>query len=162
MLLEVEIRMKKGLLKFCIVILLGFISTIIVGTCDTPKYSLLFLLPSSFVVCSFVFINELDLFGKSIAAILLIALLFIKNIIAILFHKPFICYKRFSEKEKFSQNSRIENLLQLTGFSDRLGLESKSVSELLDVSFSISDEWINSMKAQSIHYLQKAFNEEVE
>lgn len=84
------------------------------------------------------------------------------TVFAILFHKPFICYKRFSEKEKFSQNSRIENLLQLTGFSDRLGLESKSVSELLDVSFSISDEWINSMKAQSIHYLQKAFNEEVE
>ena len=85
MLLEVEIRMKKGLLKFCIVILLGFISTIIVGTCDTPKYSLLFLLPSSFVVCSFVFINELDLFGKSIAATLLIALLFIKNIITPIF-----------------------------------------------------------------------------
>lgn len=77
--------MKKGLLKFCIVILLGFISTIIVGTCDTPKYSLLFLLPSSFVVCSFVFINELDLFGKSIAATLLIALLFIKNIITPIF-----------------------------------------------------------------------------
>lgn len=82
------------------------------------------------------------------------------TVFAILFHKPFICYKRFKEKEKFSQNSRIENLLRLTGLLARLDLESIDVNELLNIDYKPSDEMINTMRRQSFNYLAEALDKE--
>ena len=63
----------------------GFISAIIVWACTVEKYTWLILLPISFGVISILFNGVYRLIGKSITVTLLIALMFLKNVIIPIF-----------------------------------------------------------------------------
>ena len=63
----------------------GFVSAIIVGACMVEKYTWLILLPISFGVISILFNGVYRLIGKSITVTLLIALMFLKNVIIPIF-----------------------------------------------------------------------------
>lgn len=63
----------------------GFVSAIIVGACMVEKYTWLILLPISFGIISILFNGVYRLIGKSITVTLLIALMFLKNVIIPIF-----------------------------------------------------------------------------
>lgn len=78
-------------------------------------------------------------------------------IFAIMFHKPFVLFRRFHSSGKSSQNSRVETLLKTVGLEDRLDLGCDiSSEELLDVSFDGCEERLERVRRASIDYLRNA------
>lgn len=78
-------------------------------------------------------------------------------IFSIIFRKPFVLFSRFNSKNKSSQNSRVESLMELVGLKDRLDFkEINSKSSLLNISFDKSDEQIEKERIKSLDYLYTA------
>jgi coenzyme F420-reducing hydrogenase beta subunit len=71
---------------------------------------------------------------------------------------PFTVFKRFRENDSLNQNSRILNILKITGMEKRLADENRLVadSELLHCDFERSNKILAEKKAQSLQYLEKA------
>lgn len=78
-------------------------------------------------------------------------------IFAIIFKKPFVLFSRFNSKNKSSQNSRVESLMELVGLKERLDFkELDSKSSLLKISFDMSDELLKKERKKSLEYLCNA------
>lgn len=79
------------------------------------------------------------------------------TIFSIIFHKPFVAYRRFERNDENSQNSRLENMLERFGLINRLDVCSdKSADELLNEDFTLADFSINELVNESFEYLRKA------
>jgi hypothetical protein len=81
------------------------------------------------------------------------------TVFAILFHKPFICFRRFSDKDKKSQNTRVENLLSVLSLLNRLDMECRNKASLLNIDFGKSDNILNELRKQSMDYLNRALSD---
>lgn len=79
------------------------------------------------------------------------------TIFAILFRKPFVLFSRFNSKNRSSQNSRVESLLNLVGLSERLDFNNiYSKTALLDMSFTNCEKSIELERKRSLEYLYNA------
>ncbi len=80
-------------------------------------------------------------------------------VFSIIFHKPFVLYKRFSDGDKGSQNTRVINLLQMLDLSERLDLEvnKKTTKEdLLNINYQKVDSKLDALREKSFDYLTNA------
>lgn len=82
------------------------------------------------------------------------------SVFSILYKKKFFTFNRFSEGAKQSTNTRIDNLLNLTGLSGRRINAKMSVDDLLNLScdFTEVDEKLNKLRKSSMDYLINALN----
>lgn len=80
-------------------------------------------------------------------------------IFSIIFHKPFILYKRFASGAGSSQNSRIETLLQLFDLEERLDFDwENSREKMLEIPFEKYEAILKSEREKSIKYLKTAID----
>ena len=81
------------------------------------------------------------------------------SVFSILYKKNFFTFSRFSEKAKQSTNTRIDNLLSLTGLSDRRMTTDKTVEEIITKisDFEDVDERLSNLRKSSMAYLENAF-----
>ena len=77
------------------------------------------------------------------------------TLFAILFHKPFITFSRFSQKSLYSQNSRIHNLLQSTNLLDRLDADIND-PQIATCDFVNADKYFENARKESLNYLENA------
>lgn len=82
---------------------------------------------------------------------------------AINYRKPFTVFKRFTDGEMLDQNSRIYNILTLTGLSDRLADEKNffPTNALLNCSFDAADDRLDIEREKSWDFLRKSLAEAV-
>ncbi|MBR2810602.1 MAG: Coenzyme F420 hydrogenase/dehydrogenase, beta subunit C-terminal domain, partial [Solobacterium sp.] len=77
-----------------------------------------------------------------------------------LFHRPFTAFERFGKHDSRNQNSRVRNLLAVTGMEDRLyrsGSQKQIASAKAD--FSAADEKLALMREASYAYLRQALDQ---
>ena len=75
------------------------------------------------------------------------------------FNVNFIAFKRFEDKDKYSQNSRIYNILHLTKMGNRLFDPKKPVEDYLqEENFSNSNSILNEYRKKSLTYLKDALD----
>lgn len=74
--------------------------------------------------------------------------------------KPFYVFERFREDDEFSQNSRIYNLLKMTGLEDRLIKFNNVIEENceLNIDFKHAKAMIQKEKDKSLNYLDNCLN----
>lgn len=79
-------------------------------------------------------------------------------IFSMIFHKEFVLYKRFSDNEKSSENSRVYNLTKLFGVEERL-IDEKSfdkIKDLCKIDYNQIDNIIKAEASKSGSWLIKA------
>lgn len=81
------------------------------------------------------------------------------SVFSILYKKNFFTFSRFSENAKQSTNTRIDNLLNLTGLSDRRMTTDKTIEEIMTKTcdFEEVDERLSDLRKSSMSYLENAF-----
>ena len=77
---------------------------------------------------------------------------------SILYKKNFFTFSRFAENAKQSTNTRIDNLLHITGLEGRRMTADKTVDEVVKFngSFNQVDEKLDGLRTSSMAYLQNA------
>lgn len=80
------------------------------------------------------------------------------SVFSILYKKKFFTFSRFSETTKQNTNTRIDNLLNLTGLSIRRVNSKMTVDELLNLPYNFTgvDEKLNKLRKSSMDYLTNA------
>lgn len=80
------------------------------------------------------------------------------SVFSILYKKNFFTFSRFAENAKQSTNTRIDNLLHITGLEGRRMTADKTVDEVVNYngSFNQVDEKLDVLRASSIGYLKNA------
>ena len=78
---------------------------------------------------------------------------------SILYNKPFCVFERFSNNDPIAQNSRIYNILNLTGLLDRLNIE--ITENLMSVNWKQIDFSVENSRRKSKDYLSKALKDAV-
>lgn len=80
------------------------------------------------------------------------------SVFSILYKKKFFTFSRFSENAKQNTNTRIDNLLNITGLSERRVNAGMSVDELLNLQldFNNADKKLDELRKSSIDYLKNA------
>lgn len=81
------------------------------------------------------------------------------TIFAIIFHKPFVVFSRFNSSSGYSQNSRVENLLNMTGLYNRLDMSEYTPDNLLDISFDEADFNIENLRNKSLKYITESLKD---
>lgn len=79
------------------------------------------------------------------------------------FNIPFTVFKRFSAKDPINQNSRIFNILHITGMEGRLADEKNfhPSSDLMNCSFKYADEQLSLQRKESLSFLKDALEKAV-
>ena len=80
-----------------------------------------------------------------------------------IYHKKFFVFKRDSDTDKNSMNSRITDILDDFGIPERLISDDGSISDELlysNIDYCKKDEFINKRREESINYLKKALSGE--
>lgn len=82
------------------------------------------------------------------------------SVFSILYKKNFFTFNRFSETVKQSTNTRIDNLLHLTGLEDRRIKKETSIDDILSIrtDYNVVDEKLNVLREHSMNYLHNAIN----
>lgn len=80
------------------------------------------------------------------------------SVFSILYKKKFFTFSRFSETAKQNTNTRIDNLLNITGLSERRVNAGMSVDEILNLQldFNYADKKLDELRKSSIDYLKNA------
>lgn len=80
------------------------------------------------------------------------------SVFSILYKKNFFTFSRFAEGAKQSTNTRIDNLLHITGLEDRRMTKDKSVEDVISYkgSFDGVDARLNAYRKSSMDYLHNA------
>lgn len=80
------------------------------------------------------------------------------SVFSILYKKNFFTFSRFAEGAKQSTNTRIDNLLHITGLEDRRMTKDKSVEDVISYkgSFDGVDARLNAYRKSSMDYLNNA------
>ena len=83
------------------------------------------------------------------------------SVFSILYKKNFFTFSRFAEGAKQSTNTRIDNLLHITGLEDRRMTNDKTIEEVVNFkrNFDGVDEKLNAMRKSSMDYLYNAFKD---
>lgn len=83
------------------------------------------------------------------------------SVFSILYHKNFFTFSRFADGAKQSTNTRIDNLLNIAGLSDRRMTAHKTSDFVLNFNgtFEGVDERIENMRKSSWNYLNKALRD---
>lgn len=83
------------------------------------------------------------------------------SVFSILYKKNFFTFSRFNETAKQSTNTRIDNLLTLTGLSLRRITSERSVEYILSLphDFSNVEEKLDTMRRKSMDYLKESFKD---
>ena len=83
------------------------------------------------------------------------------SVFSILYKKNFFTFSRFAEGAKQSTNTRIDNLLHITGLEDRRMTNDKTVEEIVNFKriFEGVDEKLNALRKSSMDYLYNAFKD---
>lgn len=81
------------------------------------------------------------------------------SVFSILYKKNFFTFSRFAEGAKQSTNTRIDNLLHITGLEDRRMTKDKTVDGVINYngSFDGVDARLNAYRKSSMEYLHDAF-----
>lgn len=83
------------------------------------------------------------------------------SVFSILYKKNFFTFSRFSEGAKQSTNTRIDNLLYITGLEDRRMTNDKTIEGVVNFkrNFDGVDEKLNALRKSSMDYLYNAFKD---
>ena len=83
------------------------------------------------------------------------------SVFSILYKKNFFTFSRFAEGAKQSTNTRIDNLLHITGLEDRRMTNDKTIEEVVNFkrNFDGVDEKLNALRKSSMDYLYNAFKD---
>lgn len=83
------------------------------------------------------------------------------SVFSILYKKNFFTFSRFNETAKQSTNTRIDNLLTLTGLSQRRITSERSVEYILSLPYDFSnvEEKLDTMRSKSMDYLKESFKD---
>lgn len=83
------------------------------------------------------------------------------SVFSILYKKNFFTFSRFAENAKQSTNTRIDNLLHITGLEGRRMTANKTADEVLKYngSFNQVDEKLDVLRASSMAYLKNALKD---
>lgn len=83
------------------------------------------------------------------------------SVFSILYKKNFFTFSRFAEGAKQSTNTRIDNLLHITGLEDRRMTKDKTIEEVVNFNriFDGVDEKLNALRKSSMDYLYNAFKD---
>lgn len=83
------------------------------------------------------------------------------SVFSILYKKNFFTFSRFAEGAKQSTNTRIDNLLHITGLEERRMTNDKTIEEVVNFkrNFDGVDEKLNALRKSSIDYLYNAFKD---
>lgn len=83
------------------------------------------------------------------------------SVFSILYKKNFFTFSRFAEGAKQSTNTRIDNLLHITGLEDRRMTKDKTIEEVVNFKrkFDGVDEKLNALRKSSMDYLYNAFKD---
>ena len=83
------------------------------------------------------------------------------SVFSILYKKNFFTFSRFAENAKQSTNTRIDNLLHITGLEGRRMTANKAADEVLKYngSFNQVDEKLDVLRASSMAYLKNALKD---
>lgn len=81
------------------------------------------------------------------------------SVFSILYKKNFFTFSRFAEGAKQSTNTRIDNLLHITGLEERRMTNDKTIEEVINFNrrFDGVDEKLNALRMSSMDYLYNAF-----
>lgn len=82
------------------------------------------------------------------------------SVFSILYKKNFFTFSRFAEGAKQSTNTRIDNLLNITGLGNRRMTKDKTVDGILNFkgNFDGVEDKLNALRKSSMDYLYNAFN----
>lgn len=80
------------------------------------------------------------------------------SVFSILYEKNFYTFSRFSHKAKQNTNTRIENLLEITGLQNRKISSNQDIHEILNIKsdFSQTEKKLHDLRKQSFDYIQTA------
>lgn len=83
------------------------------------------------------------------------------TIFSIINEKAFVTYKRFSDKDKNSQNSRIYNILNLLGLEGQLyfGSDKESIENAKKINYKAVNRLLTEKRNESIDYLKNALKD---
>lgn len=83
------------------------------------------------------------------------------SVFSILYKKNFFTFNRFAEGAKQSTNTRIDNLLHITGLEARRMTNDKTIEEVVNFKrkFDGVDEKLNALRKSSMDYLYNAFKD---
>lgn len=83
------------------------------------------------------------------------------SVFSILYKKNFFTFSRFAEGAKQSTNTRIDNLLHITGLEDRRMTNDKTIEEVVNFkrNFDGVDEKLKALRKSSMDYLYNAFKD---
>ena len=83
------------------------------------------------------------------------------SVFSILYKKNFFTFSRFAEGAKQSTNTRIDNLLHITGLKERRMTNDKTIEEVVNFNrnFDGVDEKLNALRKSSMDYLYNAFKD---
>lgn len=83
------------------------------------------------------------------------------SVFSILYKKNFFTFSRFAEGAKQSTNTRIDNLLHITGLEERRMTNDKTIEEVVNFKriFDGVDEKLNALRNSSMDYLYNAFKD---
>lgn len=83
------------------------------------------------------------------------------SVFSILYMKNFFTFSRFAEGAKQSTNTRIDNLLHITGLEERRMTNDKTIEEVVNFkrNFDGVDEKLNALRKSSMDYLYNAFKD---
>ena len=83
------------------------------------------------------------------------------SVFSILYKKNFFMFSRFAEGAKQSTNTRIDNLLHITGLEERRMTNDKTIEEVVNFkrNFDGVDEKLNALRKSSMDYLYNAFKD---
>ena len=81
------------------------------------------------------------------------------SVFSILYKKNFFTFSRFAEGAKQSTNTRIDNLLHITGLEDRRMTSDKTIDDILNFrgNFNGVEDKLNVLRKLSMEYLYNAF-----
>ena len=83
------------------------------------------------------------------------------SVFSILYKKNFFTFSRFAEGAKQSTNTRIDNLLHITGLEDRRMTKDKTVDGVINYKgpFDVVDDKLNAYRKSSMEYLHNALKD---
>lgn len=83
------------------------------------------------------------------------------SVFSILYKKNFFTFSRFAEGAKQNTNTRIDNLLHITGLEDRRMTNDKTIEEIVNFKriFEGVDDKLNALRKSSMDYLYNAFKD---
>ncbi len=85
------------------------------------------------------------------------------TVFSIINEKAFVAYKRFSDKKKTSQNSRIYNILSLLGLESQLYCDNviASIQNARNINYETVNKLLEEKREQSIDFLRKAIKDSI-